>query len=178
MPRALPVRPSPYRLLRLYALAAMERDGPLYGYGLAARVADRTAGAWRPGPGAVYPALGRLVTRGWARADRVGRRRVYRITAQGRRFLARVRLGLEERRRLEPDVGPLWAEISGRPEFGEFVLDRFERQLDRLVEFLASPTLSPARARAHRQRALRALKAAERRLGRPGGLAPARRRAA
>jgi DNA-binding PadR family transcriptional regulator len=71
-----PRGPRPGRLLGLYALAVMERDGPIYGYSLADRVAERTDGGWRPGAGAIYPALQVLVTRGMARSSRDGRRRV------------------------------------------------------------------------------------------------------
>src|SRR5579863_8807351 len=77
--------------LTLYALALMEREGPIHGYRLAARIEERTEGAWRPGPGAVYPALQRLVRRELARKTRNGRRQEYTITQNGRELLARIR---------------------------------------------------------------------------------------
>ncbi len=55
------------RLVGLYALATMEREGVVHGYLLSQRISERTDGAWRPGPGAVYPSLSALVERGWAR---------------------------------------------------------------------------------------------------------------
>ena len=53
------------RLVGLYALTVMEREGPVHGYGISERIAERTDGAWRPGPGAVYPSLQKLVAGGW-----------------------------------------------------------------------------------------------------------------
>jgi DNA-binding PadR family transcriptional regulator len=68
------------------------RPGPDYGHALAQRFAtlDRS---FRPGPGALYPALRRLELAGLAtseevpqRADRGGRpRRVYALTPKGKR---------------------------------------------------------------------------------------------
>ncbi len=75
----------------LYALTLMEREGPLHGYGLSERIAERTEGAWRPGAGSVYPSLRKLVESGLARSKATERRRVYSITPQGRALLRRMR---------------------------------------------------------------------------------------
>lgn len=159
-----PRRPSPGRFLGLYALSVMDREGPLYGYRLSSRVAERTGGSWRPGPGTVYPAFAALVRRGLARPSKSGRRRVYRITRNGRALVRRVRERMALSGRGGPDVGILWAEISGHPEPGRFLLERFEHQLGRVIEFLTAPTAPPETRRLLRRRALVRLERAEARL--------------
>ncbi len=159
----------PGRLLGLYALATMEEEQELYGYALAERIAQRTDGAWRPGPGAIYPALASLAGRGLARARRDGLRQVYRITPKGRAFLRRVRSSLSWGRRGGPDLGLLWSEIAGRDDPGEFLVERLERQLETLTSYLARPEVpTPARS-ALRDRVRASLERADRRLREGGG---------
>lgn len=127
----------PARLVGLYALTCMERDGGVYGYSLAERIAERTSNAWRPGPGAVYPALRRLSERGLATVHGVGRRQEYRITDKGRRLLRNLR---EERAfpgGSGPDLGLLWAEIVGASDVSTYLLHRLRRSLDGIETHLA-----------------------------------------
>lgn len=76
-------------------LLAIVADGPAHGYAVITELADRTGGALRLPEGTVYPALHRLEAAGslsslWVT---IGgrRRRVYKLTAEGRRALARQR---------------------------------------------------------------------------------------
>jgi DNA-binding PadR family transcriptional regulator len=127
----------PGRVLGLYALSAMDREGRLYGYELAERIAQRTDGSWRPGPGAIYPALEGLAGRGWARSRLEGRRRVYQITPTGRTMLRRVRRQMLWRTRGGPDLGALWSEIAGHTNPGQFRLERMQHHVTSMLEFLA-----------------------------------------
>ena len=114
----------------------MERDGPLYGYSLADRVAERTDGGWRPGAGAIYPALQSLVARGFARSTRAGRRRMYTITRSGRVFLTRVRRGWMGAGRTGPDLGMLWSEVAGAGDAGDHLLRHLRRHLEAIATYL------------------------------------------
>jgi DNA-binding PadR family transcriptional regulator len=137
----------PPRRIGLYALATMEREGAIHGYGLAQRIADRTAGAWRPGAGAIYPSLQALVERGLARSEGSGRRREYRITPAGRALLRQVRSRAGPDGRRGPDLAVLWAEVVGVDDLGEFLLLRLRRSLDAIVTAVAvsgGPALAPA----------------------------------
>jgi DNA-binding PadR family transcriptional regulator len=127
----------PGRLLWLYALATLEREGTVYGYALSDRIAERTEGAWRPGAGAIYPALQSLVHRGAARAAKQGRRRVYSITPFGRTLLRRIRSQMAAPGPGAPDLSLLWAEIAGAPDPGAHLLRRLHRHLESLDAFLA-----------------------------------------
>jgi DNA-binding PadR family transcriptional regulator len=136
--------PRPGRVLGLYALATMDRDGPVYGYQLAERIADRTEGAWRPGAGAVYPALNSLVERGFARSSVARGRRMFTITPTGRAFLRRIRKEWMGGGRSGPDLSRLWAEVSGSGDAAQHVLRHVRRHLESLaalVERSEDPTL-------------------------------------
>ncbi len=144
----------PPRRIGLYALATMEREGPIHGYGLAQRIAERTAGAWKPGPGAIYPSLQGLVERGLARSEGSGRRREYRITPAGRAVLRRVRSRQGPDGRRGPDLAVLWAEVVGAGDLAAFLLHRLRRSLDAISTTLqAGPVPGLSAAAASRLRA-------------------------
>ncbi len=147
MAASRPPGPVPGRILGFYALSVMAAEGPLYGYMLADRIAARTDGAWRPGAGAIYPALDSLTQRKLARVSSEGRRRVYRITPRGRDTLRDVRRNLSWRARGGPDLARLWAEIAGPEDPDQFLVDTFRRRLDGIVTYLTRETREPRRAR-------------------------------
>jgi len=128
--------PRPGRLLGLYALSVMDRDGPIYGYLLAERVSDRTEGAWRPGAGAIYPALQSLVARGFARSGREGRRRVYAITPRGRKALGQIRRGWTGGPGTGPDLGRLWSEIASAGDPGQHLIRHLHHHLEAIQTYL------------------------------------------
>jgi DNA-binding PadR family transcriptional regulator len=160
--------PRPGRLLGLYALSVMERDGPVYGYLLAERISDRTEGGWRPGAGAIYPALQALVRKGFARPRQDGRRRVYTITPQGRAFLGRLRRGWMGRGRSGPDLGLLWSEVAGAGDPGQHLLRHLHRHLEGIEEYLERDPQMRAGTGRLRDRVLSELRAAEGRLASVG----------
>ena len=72
---------------------ALLSDAPAHGYELARRIKRRTDGICALGEGTLYPLLYNLEGRGWIKGKwEVGpgrrRRRVYRLTAAGRRQCA------------------------------------------------------------------------------------------
>ena len=152
-------------MVGLYALTCMERDGVVYGYSLAGRIEERTAGAWRPGPGAIYPALQRLTERGLAKVRGSGRRREYRITPKGLLFLRKIRRERFDRGRPGPDLSLLWADIAGAPDDATFFLQRLRRNLDSIEAHLSRVPSAELGGRPLREHVLAELKAAERRLG-------------
>ena len=141
----------PARIVGLYALALMDRDGSVHGYGISQQIAERTEGAWRPGAGAVYPALRALVQRGLAKNVRHGRRQEYRITVRGRALLRRIRRDRGSRR-TAPDLTVLWADIAGIGDPGELLLRRLERTVVAISGLLDRPSLPEERSRRLRRR--------------------------
>lgn len=80
--------------LDLLLLAALEVD-PAHGYGIIRFLKEHTAGTFDLAEGTIYPALQRLeraglLDSGWVSVDG-RRRRVYELTDEGRRELARRR---------------------------------------------------------------------------------------
>ncbi len=72
----------------MYILYKLSKE-PQSGYGLMESLQATTEGAWRPGPGSVYPILKELERKNLVKAQpRSGRsKQVYSITAEGRREL-------------------------------------------------------------------------------------------
>jgi DNA-binding PadR family transcriptional regulator len=67
------------------AILALLREGPRNGYQIMSEIEERSGGAWRPSPGAVYPALQQLADEGLVEAEESGGRRTFSLTDAGRR---------------------------------------------------------------------------------------------
>ncbi len=70
-------------------LLVMIRHQPRHAYQLLARLERLFAPAYEPSTGSIYPAVAALVDNGLVVAHDEGRRRIYSITAKGRRTLDR-----------------------------------------------------------------------------------------
>lgn len=58
-------------------------EGPMHGYQIMQAMADRTDGAWRPSPGAIYPTLAQLEDEGLVTTEVDGGRKLVTLTADG-----------------------------------------------------------------------------------------------
>jgi transcriptional regulator len=86
---SLPLLPGTLYLLILRTLSA----GPLHGYAIARRIKQCSADVLDVEEGSLYPALNRMLLKGWLRADwgisETNRRaRFYRLTNEGQKRLA------------------------------------------------------------------------------------------
>ncbi|RKS68861.1 PadR family transcriptional regulator [Actinomadura pelletieri DSM 43383] len=97
------------------AILVLLAEEPRNGYQIIQEIDERSGGAWRPSPGAVYPALQQLADEGLIAGEESGGRRSFHLTDAGR---AHVEENAE--RLAEP-----WAEM--RPEFGEGVPELFKQ---------------------------------------------------
>jgi DNA-binding PadR family transcriptional regulator len=68
------------------AILAVLREGPHNGYQIMSEIEERSGGAWRPSPGAVYPALSQLADEGLITGEESGGRRTFRLTDEGRAY--------------------------------------------------------------------------------------------
>ncbi len=80
--------------LDMLILATLQREGDLHGFGIASAIEKTSASVLRVEEGSLYPALQRMLLKGWVRGEwgRTGenrRARYYHLTAQGRAHLAR-----------------------------------------------------------------------------------------
>jgi len=69
------------------AILALLRESPRNGYQIMSEIEERSGGAWRPSPGAVYPALQQLADEGLIEAEESGGGRTFRLTDAGRRHV-------------------------------------------------------------------------------------------
>jgi PadR family transcriptional regulator PadR len=79
--------------LFLLILRTLSR-GPLHGYAIARRIKDTSADALRIEDGSLYPALNRLLVKGWLAAEwgiseNNRKARFYKLTPEGRKQLTR-----------------------------------------------------------------------------------------
>ncbi|NVI91550.1 PadR family transcriptional regulator, partial [Actinomadura sp. BRA 177] len=97
------------------AILVLLAEEPRNGYQIIQEINERSGGAWKPSPGAVYPALQQLADEGLIAGDEAGGRRTFHLTDEGRAHVE------ENADRLaEP-----WAEMT--PDFGEGVPELFKQ---------------------------------------------------
>ena len=79
--------------LYMLVLKTLIRLGPMHGYGIAQHIQQITDEVLRVEEGSLYPALQRMLVKGWAvaewkQSEHNRRARVYQLTAKGRKQLA------------------------------------------------------------------------------------------
>lgn len=77
----------------MLVLKSLARLGPMHGYGIALHIQQTTEDVLRVEEGTLYPALQRMLIKGWVKAEwRITknnrRARYYTLTPEGRRQLA------------------------------------------------------------------------------------------
>ncbi|TDC94241.1 PadR family transcriptional regulator [Actinomadura sp. 7K507] len=97
------------------AILVLLAEEPRNGYQIIQEINERSDGAWKPSPGAVYPALQQLADEGLIAGEEAAGRRSFHLTGEGRAYVE------ENAARLsEP-----WAEMT--PEYGEGVPELFKQ---------------------------------------------------
>jgi DNA-binding PadR family transcriptional regulator len=69
------------------AILVLLDEEPRNGYGIMQEIEERSAGAWRPSPGSVYPVLQQLEDEGLVRADESAERKLMTLTEAGRAYV-------------------------------------------------------------------------------------------
>src|SRR3989442_4827866 len=90
-PEAPQLLPGTLFMLILRSLSG----GPLHGYAIARRIQDRSANGLQIEDGSLYPALNRMLVKGWLTAEwgiseNNRKARFYKLTPEGRKQLERV----------------------------------------------------------------------------------------
>jgi DNA-binding PadR family transcriptional regulator len=122
---------APRGLLHFYALMSIARK-PMRGYDLIREIESKTEGAWRPGPGAVYPALRKLEKEGYVSAKKKSKEEPtqvqYEITPAGLGRIADAKKMMRtstERMRL---MSSLFLDLMESDDLVRFVLNSFDLQ--------------------------------------------------
>lgn len=66
------------------AILALLAETPMHGYQIIHEIDERSAGAWKPSPGSVYPTLQLLADEGLVRTEAESGRKTYSLTDEGR----------------------------------------------------------------------------------------------
>jgi len=69
------------------AILALLQEGPRTGYQIMSDISERSGGAWKPSPGAVYPALAQLADEGLIVGEESNGRRTFSLTDAGRAYV-------------------------------------------------------------------------------------------
>lgn len=73
------------------AILSLLSEGPKHGYQLMKEMAERSGGLYRASAGSVYPTLQQLEDEGLIESDQQNGKRVYKLTAAGRRSSKKTR---------------------------------------------------------------------------------------
>lgn len=129
---------APRGLLHFYALLSIARK-PMRGYDLIKEIEIKTGGAWRPGPGAVYPVLRKLVDQGYIAAQKKARsgqsRLLYGITPAGLENIANAKRMMKSSTERWSLMRQLFVDLMEPDDLVRFVLNSLELQIE-LVHML------------------------------------------
>ncbi|MFE9453007.1 PadR family transcriptional regulator [Streptomyces sp. NPDC006739] len=70
------------------SILALLKDRPMHGYEMIQEIAERSAGAWKPSPGSVYPTLQLLEDEGLIASASEGGKKLFALTDSGREAAA------------------------------------------------------------------------------------------
>jgi DNA-binding PadR family transcriptional regulator len=123
------------------AILSLLGEGPKHGYQLMKELAERSGGVYKASAGSVYPTLQQLEDEGLIEAEQQSGRRVYHLTAAGRRELKddpeSVRRIWERAERCEdwgqffgPDTITLWPPLAALVKAGVQAAGRVGRTAD------------------------------------------------
>jgi len=122
---------APRGLLHFYALLSIAKK-PMRGYDLMKEIEFKTEGAWRPGPGAVYPVLRKLVKEGYIAARKKAgggpAQVMYEITPEGRRGVAEAKRAMGASSQRLRTMSSLFLDLMEADDLVRFVLNSFELQ--------------------------------------------------
>ena len=137
------IRPqgAPRGLLHFYALLSIARK-PMRGYDLIREIEVKTDGAWRPGPGAVYPVLQKLVRQGLVsvkkRSEDGPRQILYEITPAGIAYIADSKKMMRTSTERMSLMSSLFVDLMEPDDLVRFVLSSFDLQTQLLRTIVES----------------------------------------
>jgi DNA-binding PadR family transcriptional regulator len=130
----------PRGLLRYYILHRISIK-PIHGYEILKDIEGKTEGAWRPGPGSIYPILKWLLSKGYVKPDKAEGEtssRIYQITPKGTKFL-------EDSKEIFSNAGKRWSamrnifiDILDSEQIVRFFIDGSQMQFQLAQEIFRS----------------------------------------
>lgn len=124
---------APRGLLHFYTLLSISKR-PMRGYDLMKDIEMKTEGAWRPGPGAVYPVLQKLVRRGLIRAKTKSKgippQVEYEITPAGLENIANAKKMMKASGERWNVMRQLFIDLMEPDDLVKFTINSMEMQMD------------------------------------------------
>ncbi len=115
---------------------------PSHGYELLQDIETKTAGAWRPGPGSIYPILKKLLADGLLETERTGRvstaQHVYHITTKGKQRLDEAKKMFANASQRWSSLRRIFVEMLDPEDIGNFVINGSKMQFETGRELLES----------------------------------------
>jgi DNA-binding PadR family transcriptional regulator len=132
---------APRGLLHFYALWKIGGK-PMSGYQLMQDIEAKTEGAWRPGPGAIYPILKKLAGEGYIRETKGERKgssqTVYEITASGRNKIAVARKAFGSSGERWTLMRRVFSDLMEPEDLSRFVIESPSRHFEFVHELVLS----------------------------------------
>jgi DNA-binding PadR family transcriptional regulator len=132
---------APRGLLNFYALWKISTK-PMSGYQLMQEIEARTEGAWRPGPGAIYPVLKKLAGGGYIKetkgAKKGSSQMVYEITAVGRSRVAGDRKAFRSSGERWTLMRRVFSDAMGPEDLSRFIIESPSRHFEFVHELMLS----------------------------------------
>ncbi|MHB8567197.1 MAG: PadR family transcriptional regulator [Nitrososphaerales archaeon] len=117
---------APRGLLFYYILHSIS-SRPTHGYEILQDIDSKTEGAWRPGPGSIYPMLKKLVSEGLIKSDsKKGTQtaqRIYHITTKGEKRLRETQEMFASAGKKWGSMRRIFVEILDPKDLGTFFVD-------------------------------------------------------
>ncbi len=115
----------PRGFLRIYMLTLLSKS-PQSGYSIIQSIDELTEGAWRPGPGTMYPLLKGLQREGLIASKGRGRsRKTYVLTSKGDQELSEARKQIAGMGRKDTVMGRLFSDLLPGDVFMAMMIRRF-----------------------------------------------------
>ena len=128
-------------MLHFYALLSIARK-PMRGYDLIREIEVKTDGAWRPGPGAVYPVLQKLVRHGLVsvkkRSEDGPTQILYEITPAGLDYITDSKKAMRTSTERMSLMSSLFVDLMEPDDLVRFVLNSFDLQTQLLRTIVES----------------------------------------
>jgi DNA-binding PadR family transcriptional regulator len=142
---------APRGLLLHYMLCRISSK-PSHGYEILQDIEEKTEGAWRPGPGSIYPLLKKLELAGFIEAKSPKgtetSQRIYHITSRGAEHVVKAREVFSNAGQKWRTFGKIFVEMLSPKDVGKFFVDgsraNFETTRDTLETKLEALSSSEA----------------------------------
>ena len=115
---------------------------PSHGYEKLQEIEEKTAGAWRPGPGSIYPMLKKLVSKGYIKSESSRRvrtsQRVYQITPKGKAQVQKIRKIFTNAGQRWSSLARIFVDMLEPSELSRFFVEGSRKQFEIARETLES----------------------------------------